>query len=449
MDGRGPNVGTLVATPRIMRFGAVEEVAWTDQARNGDTVAGRQITVAGTVSGPLSTVAGGWAAADFAPALLSLGGKRTVVFGGIRGTDITKPYDQGRLYAAQSSDGRTWTLAAGALSQAVAAGAYGLGAINLGGEALAAFTASSSARMYWHLGIDPFTAIRPDHATPQLASCCVLSPSLAQDLRTKQVWTSFCSEGSTASSNGYFAVRILPTAGGNHKLPGAGTGTSTLAPDGRVPLVARRGGGLWTAYTTGYPTPTHIRLQNVETGQSLTFDTRAAGYVKNVGLAAGPVGRLWVYWDGAADGSLIHAVRTNAAVTRLGPVRTVAAPGGGAHITNYQLDGEASAGPLTVVVDSCDARVGRYRISATQIDPGLTVVPGRSRVRAGQRFGVRVSDAGAPLLGVRVHLGASSAVTDRRGIAALTVPAGRAPGRALITANLGGYAAASAPVTIT
>ncbi len=438
------NVGSSTPTAQVVRFGGGELVVFGVQNANSQSIASRRLTFTGAAAGPLTTVVGAWSSAALAPALISVGGRPTVVFNGYRDAHGSTPYDRATLKAAQLVRGNTWTLAPGALSRDDAApGVFGMAATTVAGRTLTAFTTDSGRTIGWHQGIDPFTAGTPDHRTPPLPACCATRPSVAQDTVTKQVWTAFHDDGATPTANGVFAARLLPTAGRPAKQPASSVGVNSLDPGQRVPLVARAGGGLWTAYRVGYPTSTHIRLRNVENGRSLTVATGTD--VKEVGLAAAPGGRVWVYWDG--DDALVRAVRTNAAVTAVGAVRTVVLPGRTGDVAAYGLDGEGSTGPLTVAVTTSDDRTGADRLLATRIAPALRLVPGRTRLRPGQRFGLVVTDAGTGIGGVRVRLGARTAVTNARGVAFLTVPAS-GPRRVVLTASRAGYASATAAVTV-
>jgi hypothetical protein len=96
----------------------------------------------------------------------------------------------------------------------------------------------------------------------------------------------------------------------------------------RTAITGRLGaGGVYVAYGSGYPSRTGVVLGRVG-GGSLTVGRGTS--IDNVDVAPAQEGRLWVMWS---DGSKLYAVRTNRAVTRVGPRVAVNRPPGSVSVS--------------------------------------------------------------------------------------------------------------------
>jgi hypothetical protein len=117
---------------------------------------------------------------------------------------------------------------------------------------------------------------------------------------------------------------------------------------------------------------------------------------RDVGVAAAPGGRLWLFWH--RDG-VLYATRSDPSARRFGALRSLAPPRRTRLI--HDLAGEGSRGPLDLLV----LLTRRRRATAhwhQRLLPGLTLAA-TSRSRG--RLALRVSDAGVPVRGATVTVG--------------------------------------------
>ena len=100
---------------------------------------------------------------------------------------------------------------------------------------------------------------------------------------------------------------------------GSPSGAATTMPNtsdmqvgmlARTPLVARRGGGLYVAYPTGYPSSNRIRLWRIGASRAPLIG-RVAGGSPAVSIAAADDGRLWVLWTKGFGDPDVLATRSN------------------------------------------------------------------------------------------------------------------------------------------
>jgi hypothetical protein len=149
-------------------------------------------------------------------------------------------------------------------------------------------------------------------------------------------------------------------------------------------------------------------------------------------VAAAPEGRLWLMWE---RNGTIYAVRTNKAVTRVGPRTALRSPGGG---SVYGLWGEGSVGPLDLFANVLS---GAQAFWHQQVLPSLTLTARSARTSGGGRTLLfRVLDAGDPVAGAKVVAGGITAATDARGSVAVRQ---RTAAAVTATATKVGYAKAS------
>jgi hypothetical protein len=231
-------------------------------------------------------------------------------------------------------------------------------------------------------------------------------------------------------ASGLFVRQITPSLGAPQRAPNLLTGRDFLAPDHRVPLVARRGGGVYFAYCTGYPRCLQVRLWRVG-GRAIVVATGRD--IEDVNLARGPEGRLWVMWQ---DSGRLRATRTNTAASKSGAIVNVPSPPGTSSM--WDVFGEGAVGPLDLLAHV--TAQGGLATWHRQVLPGLTLKCTPKRTGAT----CRVTDAGAPVAGAKIRAGGKSATTAGSGIASLTL----ASGRYSVTVAKAGYSPASARVRV-
>jgi hypothetical protein len=168
--------------------------------------------------------------------------------------------------------------------------------------------------------------------------------------------------------------------------------------------------------------------------------------VAQVGVAAGPGGRIWLFWWEASSDRL-HAVRTNPAGTRFGRICTVTTP----HATTslWKTAGDGTSGPLDLVVNAGDG--SSEQISSTQVKPCLSasVNPTTVSSSAGGPVTIHVSDAGSAVKGATVKYAGTAKTTDAHGDATFKVAKGTSKGKHAITYADGGYTGGTATFRVT
>jgi hypothetical protein len=222
-------------------------------------------------------------------------------------------------------------------------------------------------------------------------------------------------------------------------------------PHQPVAFAARATGGGYLAYcvATASISCAHIALWQVGAAKATTVPGSASQHDNHVAIAAGPGGHLWVLWYDASQNK-IHAVRTNAAVTKFGASVTLSAPPSTAELDGLQAEG--SQGPLDIVPLVQQTTSGTTPAYwDTQIFPKLTLTGAPATVSHTQATTVTftVTDVGDPVAGAKVTFMGGSATTDSSGVAKFTVPKGTAPGSYKATASKADYTAGTFTVTVT
>jgi len=416
----------------------VLHVVWR---KNGSTQEIWQTPIAanGTVEAS-SAVQTGWAAIGNPAVATSIDGLTLNAFwGGIRSSSTSDPY-QNLNYAYSSNGGAAWTLWPGGTS-ADGGNAYlnGLSAARLSA------TFFESWGSYVHRGVDTTSPVYHFTAAPT-DSCCGYDANIAADQASGSVLVAWYSNQS--GYEGVWTQSIDPATGQPLGTPARMPRSATTyhgalhagAQLARTPLVARLDArGFAVAYPGGYPTTTRALVWRVGTKRAILAGT-ATGGVRNVGLAAAPGGRVWVFWSQSARGGpVIVARRSNADVTAFGPPLTIAVPKGTTDV--WKLDGDGQAGVLDLIASLGGG--GGIANWHTQILPALSVNPSRGSLsRSGRtRLVVTVMDAGAPIRGAKVKDGGTSAKTDRSGRATLTLgPFSRRARTTSVRVSAPGYA---------
>ena len=381
--------------------------------------------------GATNPIQSGWTGFTNAALVVDPGGLRAF-WGGFRSTDSSDP--QRETNTALSPDGgATWALQPG---QVVPDGAQSYGSntaatVRPDGTTLQAFAGTLGT--WVHAGLSPAT---PNHDYQAPLGQYGYDPNLATDAagRTVMAWYS------SASGRAGVLAQDVGADGSPVGSPATMPSTSDMQVGmlGRTPLAARRGGGLYVAYPTGYPASNRIRLWRIGASQASLIASVAGGSPAAAIAAAGD-GRLWVLWTKGFGDPDVLARRSNRAATRFGAVVNAGHPRDAAQA--YKLDASAAGGALDVLgnfnIGNASTAVTSYR----RILPGLTLAARPNRVRRGERTEVRftVLDAGAPVRGANVRAAGRSGTTDGNGRVTLTLSS-RRPVTA--RASLSGYTAA-------
>jgi hypothetical protein len=301
---------------------------------------------------------------------------------------------------------------------------------NTGGDPGATSDKGGTPIFAWTSGINAYYKIGSTtdvHLGPS-PRCCFYDMEAAVDDANGQAFIAYHSN--VTDANGLFVRQITPNLGAPQRAPNLLTGRNFLAPDHRMPLVARQGGGVYFAYCTGYPRCLQVRLWRVG-GRAMVVATGRD--IEDVNLARGPDGRLWVMWQ---DSARLRATRTNKPASKAGAIVNVPSPPGTSSL--WDTFGEGSLGTLDLF-----AHVSAQGGLATwhrQVLPGLTLKCSPKKGGAT----CRVTDAGAPVAGAKVRSGGKTATTAGSGIASLSLSSGRKA----VTATKAGYSPASARVRV-
>ena len=376
--------------------------------------------------GATNPIQSGWTGFSNPALVVDPGGLRAF-WGGFRTTDSSDP--QREINTALSPDGgASWALQPGQVNPG--------GGQSYAGPIVATVRPDGTSLQAWagtlgtwvHAGLSPAT---PNHNYME-GKQYGFDPNLVADSAGRVVMAWYSND---ESQYGVLAQQV--GAGGEpvgapQAMPG--TGDMYIGMQGRTPLVARPGGGVYVAY----PAPqaqNQVRVWRVGAGNAPIVARKTGS--GPVTVAAADDGRLWAIWDdrGSIDAS-IHARRSNRGATKWGAEITAGRPRG--TLQAYRLDGSAVGGAVDVL--------GVFNIGTTtnaatfhrRLQPGLSLSASPSRVRRGRTTEVRftVRDAGDAVRGARVSAGGKSGTTDGGGRVELDLP-----GRAVTaTATKSGYA---------
>jgi hypothetical protein len=396
---------------------------WTIPSHNsgggGDSLVHDAIAPNG-VAAPPAPITTGWASITSVPDLVAQpDGSLRVFFGGIRTTNFDEPNSNMNTATAPAA-GAPWSLLTGSTVTGDAAYGGDDGAAVLpDGTPLVAFGGTGSGA-FVHRGLDPAQGDVAVQA--QFGGCCGYSPDIAVDTATGTPVVAWYS-----NATGHLGVFAQPLDAGSAQptappalMPGSTTvfngAPSSSQQLSRTPIAARAGGGVYVAYSGGYPTTSKALLWRVGAPGAVTLDTRKGDHI--VGLAADPDGRLWVFWILRGSSPTVFARRSNKAATAFGPIVAAGAPSG--QQSGYKISGNAQSSTLDLV-----GLFGDLSTQAqwhTQVLPGLAVTASPTTVKSSKSTNVTftVSDPD-PVKGATVHVAGKSATTDAKGHAAVTL----------------------------
>ncbi len=432
-----------ITQPDTLRVGDRLQVIWSQSDGSTSSVRVRPLDSRARPVGPVATVVEGWLAVVEDPKLFVSGTDQVAAFAGIRSFAPGDPY-VGPMVSARSSDGSSWALAPGSLTESAAAGNSGnIDAIDAGGEPFVAFSGFTPA-LVLHRGFR--TGSPADTGDFTAAAGGSYYAALARDTATGEVWAAWHSPNGEASQVGTRVQRVWPrSAGPALTAPGSVTGSvNSTGPGQPVALAARAGGGIWVAYLPGYPTSSTIRLWQAGSGSWL--DVPAGGSADLVTLSASGGGRLWLSWHTLGD-RVLHATRSNPAVSRWGAVRTVPQPGGPTSQLRATTT-DAARGPLDIVSSAQVGGAAEPSLYSLQVLPGLQVVAKPRKLDRGT-VRIRVSDAGSPVARAKVSFRGSTVRTNGHGRAAVKVSAKLKSGRFPAVVRKAGYATTRIKVRVT
>ncbi|MGH3129143.1 MAG: hypothetical protein ACRDPX_14570 [Gaiellaceae bacterium] len=284
----------------------------------------------------------------------------------------------------------------------------------------------SAVSLLFQTSADP--SVRPQDITPQgLAE----SPAIAVDQASGDAIVAY---RHVASGDNVFR-RALPSLGAPQVMPGSKAGAPSIA--------ARAGGGVYSAYALD---GTKVRLLRFGS-QAKAVPVPKGVRVLTAGVAAGPEGRLWVFYG---NEQTTYVTRTSKAVAGFEPVQALKSPPG--TVQYLRLEGEGSGGPLdlfaNVTIDG-STKDGSYH---QQVQPALSVRASKELTKnkqgkvTGARVTIRVTDAGDAVSRARVTgLPGGAKATDASGSIVVTTR----PGKTLaLVATKPGYVGAKARLSL-
>ena len=375
------------------------------------------ISPAGNV-GATTPVQSGWTGFTNTALVAEPGGLRAF-WGGFRSTDSSDP--QTETNTALSSDGgASWTLQPGSVvppgAQSYASNTAAT--VRTDGSTLQSFAGTLGT--WVHVGLSPTTA---NHDFQAPLGPYGYDPNLATDAsnRTVLAWYS--------SAAGHLGVQVQDVAPDGAPVGAAATMPNTsdmqVGMLGRTPLVARKGGGFYVAYPTGYPRSDRVRLWRVGAAAAPLVGRVGSGSPA-VAVAAAGDGRLWVVWTEGFGNPDVLAQRSNKSATRFGATVNAGHPKDA--LQAFKVDASATGGALDVLgnfnIDTSANAVTSYR----RLLPGLTLQARPGKLRKDERTAVRftVGDAGDAVKGAKVKAAGASGRTNAKGNVTLTIKSDKA-----------------------
>jgi hypothetical protein len=402
----------------------VLHVLWAGPQKRGYTaIYDTPVSLSGAVGKP-QTVVSGWVSVQVPAAATAPDGSIHAVISGQKTNSNTDPFSGLNEAVGPGS----WKLGAQAFGRApltVPSNADVATAVLKNGQLVTAWRSATS--LLFEVGSNPATA-PTDITPPGLA----IDPVLAVDPRTGEAVVAY----DNVNEDTVYFRRLAPTLGAPQAVPRNKMDGPTIA--------ARSAGGIFTAYVDG----TQVVLQQYG-GKSRKVPVPKGARALTAGVAAGPDGRLWVYYG---DEQSTYVTRSSRHVSGWEPVQKLKSPP--KTVQYFRLEGEGSAGPLDLFADiTVDGQTkdGSY---ATHVQPKLSLRATKKTVKnakgdvTGVRVTVHVTDAGDPIRGAKVTgLPGGTKTTDAKGSAVATVPAAKKGAFALV-AKKPGYVAAKGKVTV-
>jgi hypothetical protein len=400
-------------------------VLWAGPARGPFTaISDTRISPAGVVGKPQAVVSG-WNSVQPPAAAAAPDGSIHVVISGQKVLANTDPY-AGLNEAVGPGSWNLGAQAFGTYQLTVPSNADVGTAVLKSGQLVSVWR--SATTLLFQTGVDSST--QPQNITPPgLAE----SPIIAVDQGGGDAVIAY----RDASSGANLFRRLLPSLGAPQAMPQA----KTLAPS----IAARLGGGIYSAYA---PDGARVWLLRFG-GQPKPVPVPKGARVLTAGVAAGPDGRLWVFYG---NEQTTYVTRTSKAVAGFEPVQTLRSPP--RTVQYFRLEGEGSTGPLDLFADvTVDGKTkdGSYH---QQVRPVLSLGVAKKTVTSkqgkvtGVRGTVHATDAGDPVAGAKVTgLPGGAKTTDAGGSIVVAVPVAK-KGSFTLTATKAGYLPAKAKASL-
>jgi hypothetical protein len=384
----------------------------------------------GTIA-PAAPIASGWPTLSD-PALVGDPSGVRAFFGGLHSTDSGDP-NSGQNTAFAPGPGGPWTVApaaidAGQPSQTDAFASPQSAALMADGTPLQ--TWASTLGVFVHRGLYPGGEIDLQSA---LGGCCGYDPQVAVDSVSGIPTVAWYSNAT--GHEGLWRSSLDPVTGAPTSAPSKVP--SDTDQRGRVALTAcpgRRGVAL--AERFGEPSARRVVVWNSSAERTATI-SHGDGEVRNVAIACGPDGRLWVAWTRNEDGMHLYVARSDSSRSTFGAPVELDAPKG----SNDSFALAASAQPGRLDVLASWGEDSGSRTWHAQVLPALRVIAKPVTVAQGSRPRLRmvVTDAGRPVPGAVVHVGGHHATTNAEGVAVVRLGPAPRTRTLTLTASARGY----------
>jgi hypothetical protein len=356
-----------IAQPGLHRFGKTLDVVWVQGGSQcSASIVSRLFNArsGAAVGAPHSVLPNKWTALNCQVAIVPTGKQRTVFFSGIRNpARPSDPYNEQAVYFATSNNGSTWKLQHGSASQSKLLGSTGVAAVATPSKPYVGFDVNGDVR--FHHGVSStIPANTPDGHPARNPKCCAVHPGIGRDAKTGTVWEAWWDESGVKGWDGINAQPISRSAHRFHAPSSSvtsGSSSHSVDPDQGVQVAGRpkgAGGGAYTAYAIGWPSAKAVGVWRLG-AKRLAIKIKSRDAVRNVGIAPGRGGRLWIYWVDAPK-QQIDVALTNPQVTRIGKVRSFRNPHPGPGNGPECLVGDGTAGPLDLVVVNAGSPTAVY-----------------------------------------------------------------------------------------
>lgn len=310
----------------VLRFGQKTLVSWTRQRAGKYDLMATVIAANGTLT--TQAIVSGWDGIGDSVLVPTKNGGARVIFNGAKKNSLTKL--NGMNTATTPPSLASWTL----LPQSIAVDnqAYVRPPSATVAKDFTPLTAfqTEGFDLALHRGLDSKTA---DAIFDSSASCCVEDPNLATDRVSSGITMAWCA--SSERANGVFTQGVDPATGqplgkktllGGSAAPSGGRGRKDCPEAQRIGMAARKGGGVYVAAATGFPTATKVLVWKLGQKNPMTATSSSSGH-SDAALSADGDGHVWVTWLEATGGAQTIGVRrTDAQGAAFGAVTEFAGP---------------------------------------------------------------------------------------------------------------------------
>jgi hypothetical protein len=402
-----------------------------------------RVSPTGKPGAKVDAFAGGhWGSLSNEPTVLGVGGKPLVVFDGIKGS--TGDYSLGCVYGATGAS-QPWTLEPWSLSNNCV-NPVGSAGENKSGTLAAAWGEGNNVQ--YRIGTSPtIPATHPDKSIPLGASGVVYKTGLAADTGgSDDFYVAWARAFSTPASHDGYYVKDVTSGGAATKAPGTDTNSiNRLGQFTNLAITARAGHpGVYVAYCT---TSSKCRLKLWHVGAAKAMSLPGTPNPGSVSIASGPGGRIWVAWFDETT-EKVYVTRTNAKVSKFGPVRSYATPCAEHGILGLS---SGSSGRLDVALQCVSKSNLKAEELFTQVEVGLHVTPSKAKVSNTSKRTITftVTDAGNSVSGAKLTFHGQSKTTNSKGEASFTLAKHTTPKKYTATASKSQYLQATTTVTVT